>query len=910
MGKKIPLLLFLVLSILSEAQTVVVRGNMNDTSSKLPLPNVLLMAIRFNDSSLVNYSRSNAQGIFNPITLPLDTYLVILSHPKFNDKTYFLVPSPSDTAYNFKNVVLPPKSVLLNEIEIIARREKTYYKGDTLIFTADSFKTRPNATVEDLLKKLPGFKVDPSGKITVQGKEVDQVLVDGDEFFGTDPTIATRNLNATSIANVQVFDKKNESSEEGKNETLKVLNLQMKDDAKKGYFGKVSGASDFQKYYEGEALINKFKGNRKISLFGLVANTPKQGFGGNDAYKYGLTGEQGWSYDEGSGSWTNNNNRGTGIPQAIKSGFYFNDKIGKKTKINTDYTYNQNNLWQGSQSNTQYFLTDTSYTNTKIKSSNSRNESHSFNFRVVQKLDSLSELTVAPKLKYATTGNTSEQTDEFISQENVSTRKTEVFNDNKGTNADANLLFTLNRNFKKKDRNLKLNYQPVFSANSSTLQLKNHFLYFQNQLPESLVVQQRTQENTKSEQNASVVYTEPFTKKFRTELSYNYTWNKTNNNRTTNDYSGAAYDIYNPLLSNNFDNFRIINRAGTKLIYEVKKYKISVGTYVRNIQQENLNLTSGNKLTQNINNILPLASFNYKISQGSNFSADYSTSSQQPDMQQMQPVADNTDPNRISAGTPSLLPTFSNNGSINYYFYKGISDVHLYSGANFGNTLHQISFTTFYDSLGRAITKPLNVDGNYRGNVWLGGAFPVFKKFFKIDYNLNAGVSNNVSYVNFQKNITQNINLSPGLSFEKSVENFEVSLGGNYNYSIPKSSISVQTNQPYYTYSLEGDISMKLPHKFILSTDGKYTNNGNRSPGYNINYFIWNASFGRSFLKTENLILTLNGYDILNQNISNQRTISSNQISDTKTQIIKRFFLLKLLYKFNNQKTKIEDDDY
>lgn len=909
MSKKIPILIFLLFSFFSKSQTLRLSGNINDTASKGGLPNVLLMALKFSDSTLVDFGRSNHAGIFKPLRVPLDTYVVILSHPNFSDKTYLLVPSSKDSVFNFKNVVMPPKSIQLAEVEIVAPQEKSYYKGDTLIFTADSFKTAPNATVEDLLKKLPGMRVDANGKITIQGKEVDQVLVDGDEFFGSDPTIATRNLNASSIENVQVFDKKNESTEDGANETLKVLNLKMKADSKKGYFGKVSGGSDFQKFHEGELLLNRFKGDRKISVFALAANTPKQAFGGRDVNKYGLSGEQQWSYNEETGSWSNNNNKGTGIPLTIKSGFYFNDKIGKNTKVNSDYSFFQNNLLSGSETNTQFFLTDTAYTNLKIKTSDSKNQSHAFNIRVIQKLDSLTELTVAPKLKYNTSDNLSVQTDDFISEENVTTRRTVLRNKSNSVNSDANVLLKLSRNFMKKDRNISVTYQPVYNTSNSTTNLNTDFIYFNGQDADTSLVQKRTQENYKMEHNGSVIYTEPWTKKFKTELSYNYTNNENSNNRQTFNYRSSGYDLLDSNLSNNFENKRLINRAGTKLIYDVKKYRIVIGSYFRNIYQENLNVTTGNKLHQDINNILPLASFQYRISQGSNFSLNYYSSSQQPDLQQMQPVRDNTDPNRISIGNPDLKPTFSNNVNLNYYFYKGISDLNLWSGGNFSNTNNQISFTTIYDSEGRAITQPVNVDGNYNANLWFGGGFPLFKKFMKVYYNFNGGHTNNVSYVNGVKNISKNTNLGPGINLEKNAEKFNAGLGADYKYNVPSSNISLQSNQPYYTYSLEGNVVIKIRKKVIFATDGVYTNNGNRTPGYNLNYFIWNAQIAYLLLKTGNLAVSLNAYDILNQNISNQRYISSNQIVDTKTQIIKRYFLLKLLYKFNNQKTKVEDDD-
>ncbi len=323
-----------------------------------------------------------------------------------------------------------------------------------------------------------------------------------------------------------------------------------------------------------------------------------------------------------------------------------------------------------------------------------------------------------------------------------------------------------------------------------------------------------------------------------------------------------------------------------------------------------MNLTTGKKLSLDVNNVLPLASFNYRINQGSNLQIFYNTSSQQPDLQQMQPVIDNTDPNRITLGNPDLKPTFGNNVTLNYYFYKGISDVNFYSGFNAGTVNRQISYATSYDSQGKATSQPVNINGNYNSNFYLGGGFPVFKRFMKIYYSLNGEHNNSVSLVNGVRNVSQNSGLTPGLQFEKNIpDKFYINLGGNYTYSIPKSNISAQSNQPYYSYSLEGTVTVKLPKKFSISADCNYTNNGNRTPGYNISYFILNGSVNKTFFKNETLILSLLANDILNQNISNTRFISSNQIVDTKTQIIKRYFLLKVVFKFNSQKTKEGDGD-
>ncbi len=905
-------LLIIFLSLSAGAQTIKLNGNIQDTTAGGLMSNSILMATKFKDSTLVGFSRADKKGLFHTIKVPVDTYLVIISNPNFSDKTYLLVPNKGDTAFNFKNVILPPKSILLNEVEIVATREKMYYKGDTLMFTADSFKLKQEATVEDLLKKLPGVKVDAKGKITVQGKEVSQVLVDGDEFFGSDPTIATKNLNANTVETVQVYEKKNEDPD-ASDETVKVMNLQLKDEAKKGYFGKVSAASDGQKFYEGELLINKFKNSQKISLFGLIANTPKQAFGWDDAYKYGISNGDEMSYDPDNNSWTSYsyNDGKSGVPQTLKSGFYYNDKIGKSIKLNTDYTFKQNSLISSQETNTQYFLDDTTYTNKQVVHSNSGNQGHVFNLRWTQNLDSLTELLVRPKINYSTSGNNNFQEDDFISADNILTRETNIANKGNTTTTDANVQIKLTRNFKKKDRLFSVMYQPTYYTSVTKSELQTEFNYYLGQALDSILKQKRNQEAYKMEHAATLNYVEPITKKIKIEFGYSFIHNQNNNNRNTLDFNGLAYDAINTSQSNDFRNLRLTNKAGAKFIYEVKKYRFSLGANYRNVYQENLNATTGQKLGLSVNNILPTAAANFRINQGSNLSMSYNLAGQLPDLKQMQPVIDNTDPNNIQTGNPNLKQQFTNNANLNYYFYKGISDINFYAGANYNNTIDEVNSKTYFDSIGRSISTPTNVSGNYYGSVYLGGGLPVFKKLFKIDYNFNGSTNRNVGFVNDKVNVTENTSFSPGLTFEKEIDETEITIGGNYNYNIPKQTINAQSNKPYYTYNLEATFSTKLfDERLRFNAEAKYTNNGNRAVGYNINYVIVNADISYAFLKAKCLIVGFEANDILNQNINNQRSVQTNKIVDTKTQIIRQYFLGRITYKFNSKAAKEEEVEF
>jgi hypothetical protein len=327
--------------------------------------------------------------------------------------------------------------------------------------------------------------------------------------------------------------------------------------------------------------------------------------------------------------------------------------------------------------------------------------------------------------------------------------------------------------------------------------------------------------------------------------------------------------------------------------------------------QQNFNATKGQNISMSVNNILPMASANFRINQGSNLSMSYNLQAQLPDLKQMQPVIDNTDPNNIQTGNPNLKQQYTNNANLNYYFYKGISDINFYAGANYNNTLNEVNSKTYFDSIGRSVSTPTNVNGNYYGSVYIGGGLPVFHKLFKIDYSLNASQSSNTGFVNDERNVTQNSSINPGLTLEKEIGETEITIGGNYNYNVPKQTISVQSNKPYYTYNLEATFRTKVfDDRLYFYAEAKYTNNGNRAVGYNINYVIVNANIGYSFLKQKNLIIGFDANDILNQNINNQRSVQTNKIVDTKTQIIRQYFLGRITYKFKSKTAKQEEVEF
>ncbi len=910
--KLLLLLFFLSFSVFSQKLTV--SGNVQDTAAKAPLQNAMVMAVKLMDSTLVSFTRTDDKGFFKLEALPIDTYQVIISHQKFADQGYFIFGNTKNLEYDFGKIILQPKNVSLDEVTIFAFKDPIYYKGDTLIYTADSFKTRANATVEDLLKKLPGMKVDAQGKITSQGKKVDKVLVDGDEFFGTDPTVATKNLNASSIESVQVYDKKSDdiaNSSTGE-ETQKILNLKLKEEAKKGYFGKISGASDFQKFYEGEVLGNYFKKKLKVSVFGLASNTPRSSFGWDDVFKYGLNDDMNRSSNEdGDMFWFSSGNQNQGIPQTIKSGFYFSDKISKNTKINLNYSYGNNQLNAKTTTNSQYFLQDTSYTTSNVTQSSQLNETHSLNFGLEQKIDSLTDLTLNSRFKFFNNKSSSLNETDFISQDNIKTRNTSISNSQIGNGYELSNDLKLIKRFKKKDRLLTTYYSNAITNNQSDGILKTDNLFLSDTTQTlSSINQKKSNLSDNQNHNVGVAFIEPITKKIKVELSYDYMFYNNLQDKKSLNNIGGEYTMIDSSLTNNFKNQKQINRAGFKFIYEVKKFRFTAGTKARNVFVNNNNLFTKQRITQNFNNVLPFSTFRYKFTDNKVMDLSYKTSSSNPSINQLQPIPDNTNPNFINIGNPNLLPTFNHEINFNFNSWKAISGNYTWLGLSYNYTNNDIMTSTSYDSIGRTVSKPVNVNGNYSFNGFFGTSIPLFSKKLEIRPDANGNYTSNKTYVNNVENITKDIRSNIGLALALELDDFEVEVNGYMEFNSSSSSLNTQSIKPYTTQGLNGSIKAKLPWKFAFETDANYTINSKRSDGYNVNYVVWNASLSKTLLKKENLILGLYAYDIMNQNININRSTTSNVITDTKTNIITQYFLFKTTWKFNSNKAKEEEDDF
>ncbi|MEJ6588381.1 MAG: outer membrane beta-barrel protein [Crocinitomicaceae bacterium] len=895
---------FLSLLTLTYAQSMKVTGQVFDTTGSIALEKVSVIAVRLKDSLLLKKTRTDQNGMFELTGFSPDTFNLLIEYPGLDEKSYYIFGHSENSEIDIPSIKLNPKSQELDEVVIFANKNPIFFRGDTLVYVADSFKVAENAVVEDLLKKLPGIKVDENGAITSQGQEIEQVLVDGDEFFGSDPTIATKNLGAKGIETVEVYEKEREGASIGDDDKMQVLDLRLKDDAKKGYFGKITGASDFSlfednAFYEGEFLYNNFNKKRKISVFALTSNTPKSNIGFGDASKFGLDNER-------SGNWWNGTTQQntSGIPRTLKSGIYYSDRIGKTGKININYSYYEEQLNAESRSRSSYFLQDTTYSTIDSVNLNEQSKSHRINLSYKTDLDSLTTLEIKPSIRFDEATSETLTKNEFLGEDLIRSLQSTIgsSNDSKGMSSTSE--FRIVRKFKKPKRELKAEYVLRTQDNETKSDLENSSSYY---LPNEYTeqnVQDKLNENSYVNQSSKLTYTEPLSKKFRLQLEYLFQNNKSSQEiNTTDRLSTLQVDT----LSNNFDNLRIQHRGTAVLSYEIYKHLIQAGIGFRNIAIDNQNLVTDNLIEQDINNFLPQFRYQYKPSRAKRFNFRYNTQSQQPSMNNLQPVQNNTNPNAIQVGNPDLEPNYVHSLRINFNSWQALSGRYIWTGLTASYIDNAFANSTTYDDYGRTISQTINVDGNMFTNLYAGAGFPILNRKIEFEPNLNASYSKNTNFIENQENITENMSLSGGLGIQFNFDSLEFNLENKYAYVNPVSSLSAFSNQPYSTQTYTASIEWRIKGGFQLKAKANYAINTGRAFGFDRNILLLDAEISKSFFKTQNLILSFNGNDLLNQNINLLREVNGNVITDNFTQVISRYFLMRLTYKFNNNKTK-EDD--
>ncbi|MES2779646.1 MAG: outer membrane beta-barrel protein [Bacteroidota bacterium] len=907
-------LVFLFWGIVAHAQQASISGSIADTINFKPMAYSSIALIRQSDSVLVSHQWATEKADFTFGQLVAGNYILQITRPTFADYEE-LIRLGENEQKQVGTIVLVSKEHLLKEIIVREKKNAITIKGDTTEYLVDSFLVNKSSNVEDLLKKLPGIQVDKNGKITAHGQEVKKVLVDGEEFFGEDPTVATKNIRADNVESVQVFDKKSDQAaftgiEDG--EKNKTINLKLKDDAKKGYFGKASGAEgrDENKIrrYEYDAMANMFKNKRKFSVYGATSNTNKTDMDWNDREKYQGSNDNTFMSDEGyyySYYDGNDGFNGVGVPQTIYYGGFYSDKLkDDKHTFNINASHKEM-LVNGYNNNyTKYILPDTLYFNNQKSEFNNTKQKNSGSGKYEIKLDSLSTLKVTLSASQGTFNNKSTYTTENLNSNAALVNSNNRLQTNIGDNQTFKGGIVLNKKFKTKGRTISLNTSFDYNANSSDgfLESETKLYNADGSLQSATLIDQKKTNSSKTNSIiGNIVYTEPLSDKWFVVSEYDlkttvseskrYTFTKNVNNEYTDPLDSLSnslrYDIF-------------VNAGGISLKYVNKKLNYSFGGKASYTDLRQLNQVSNQVSNQYFLNLFPAANIQYKLRNNTSFRASYNGSTRQPSLQQIQPLLDNSNPLDLYVGNPGLQQSFRNGFNVSFNDYKALSGRSFYGSLSYDFTQNDFTSYDIVDNQGRKTHKTVNVDGNKSANLWTNYWFSIKKIDLGVSQNASMNYSVNNNFINGLSNRNQNISARYGLGFYYDIEEkFECNAGANINYNYSTSSLRSDIKTAYFIYNYDAGFSVFLPKQFKTGADVDI-NIRQRTSDFdkNLNNTIVNAYVSKGFLKKETLVIKFSIHDLLNQNLGFNRTANSNYINENTFSVLRRYFLVSLTWNF------------
>ncbi|MBK5271421.1 MAG: outer membrane beta-barrel protein, partial [Bacteroidia bacterium] len=658
-----------------------VKGVAFDTVGKQTVAAATVTLLEKKDSTLVTFTITDNSGKFELKGIRNGDYRLLITHVNYYNSNTFFTVSESNKNTDLGNIIMNDVAKVLSEVIVKNEAPPVTLINDTIQYNAGSFKTVPNASVEQLLKKLPGVKVEKDGSIKAQGEQVNRVLVDGKEFFGNDPKIATKNLPADAVDKVQVYDKQSDQAqltgfEDGNYE--KTINLKLKKDKKKGMFGKINSGGGSNERYEGKFNINSFKGARQFSAIGMGNNTNAEGFSFMDILNF--TGELSRMQRSGGGNVNINisgdeaaslgvgGNRNSGINTAWGGGLNYNNIIGSKLDFQSNYFYNRYNPNSESHIQRQYFLPDSSYFYNQNSFADNLNLSHRLNLNGLYQIDSTSSLRINPSINFQQTKNKSQTDYQTLSENKMLANDgfSNTTSNNDGYNFRNDI--TYRKKFKKKGRTFSLSLQTSLNESNgdgSLFSITSFNDAIGSLIKRDTLNQQNKVEGSLRSYNARAIYTEPLWKRSLLEFSLGKSSSKSISEKTTfdlNDLNGK-YDRVNKMLTNDFENTYGFSNAGIRVRTQKRKYNYSLGL---NWQQAELagKVITGAKdslISKTFRNFLPNARVQINFSNFKNFSINYSASTNQPSMQQLQPVPDNSNPLNIREGNPDLKQEYTHN---------------------------------------------------------------------------------------------------------------------------------------------------------------------------------------------------------------------------------------------------------
>ncbi|HPL76596.1 MAG TPA: outer membrane beta-barrel protein [Paludibacteraceae bacterium] len=896
--------------ILIQAQTfsgsALITGKLIDKETKKPVPLANIRVLQQRDSSFVNGQASRNDGSFS-IPVHYGSYIVHISFLGYDDVFKHVQVSASNPIAVLDTIFLRQTDFKLSEVIITEKAPEVRVKGDTLEFNAGSFKVTESAVVEDLLKKMPGVEIDKDGKITVNGREIKKIMVDGKEFFSSDPKVASKNLPAKMVEKVQVLDKKSEMAEmtgfdDSDEET--VINLVIKQGMKEGLIGNAFAGYGSKDRYEGNAMVNYMRNQNQFTFIGGLNNTNNAGFTDLASSMFGNMGGRGMR-----GMFGNQD----GVTTSGMGGFNFNTQLSQTFKLGGNVRYGSTNSDVLSKIRTQNMLSSGNTFENENDTTNSFSQNFNMDLRMEWTPDTVTRIIFRPSV--GVYENSRDEISNFntTNDENDSINKgdSKYSSDGNGYNVGGRL--EVSRQLGKKGRVLSLQLRGQLNdADNDGYNLSN--TYYFGTKPDDIIDQKFTNTSNSKNWQSFLSYVEPIGHNNFIQLAYNYQqkFSESNKDTRTKDDLGN-YSVMDTTYSKRLEN-DFVNQS-IEMNFKANRGKYD---YMFGFSMQPFNSSSktykGDSLYNNTSNqginYAPSAQFNYRWSRQNNLRIRYSGITSQPSVTQLSPVRDVSNPLNVTYGNPDLKPSFSHQLNIRYmnFMPQQKSSINFFGNASY--TLNDIVSSTSTDVFtGQKETTYKNVNGNWNANGRLTLNLPIKKTNFSVFSMSSGSYTHSKGYSNNEINLSQRTGLGQtlGIDFRSGVVDFGTR--GNINYNNIQNSLTGQQDQEYFNYNVSANTTIYLPYDLSIDSDLSYNTNSGYSTGFEQEALIWNASLQKQLFKHKNGSLRFKIYDILQQKSNISRRATANYITDTTTNTLTSYFMFHFVYRFNIFKNGANQND-
>ncbi|MGL5546912.1 MAG: outer membrane beta-barrel protein [Tannerellaceae bacterium] len=897
--KKHLMFILLLVSVTAMAQnkSVEITGTVIDKELNEPVEQANVRLLNAKDSAYVKGTASGKNGFFSIKTVKPGSYIVQISYIGYTTVDKNLLVTGKNATVNVGKVEMSDEGILLSEAVVVGKAAEVVVRNDTVEYNAESFKVAEGSALEEMLKKMPGVEIDKDGKITVNGKEVKKMLVDGKEFFSDDPKVASKNLPAKMVDKVQVLDKKSDMAmmtgfDDGEEQT--VINLTVKPGMKKGWFGNAFAGYGSQDRYEGHAMLNRFVESDQLSFIGGINNTNNMGFSDNASSMFQGMGGGGRRMRFGGGN---------GITSSGNAGLNFNKELNPKFSLGGNTRYGETDNKAKSKSNVQNFLKDsTSYYN-EINNNYNKTDNFGLDLRMDWKPDSMTNIIFTPAFTYSK--NVQEETGYFETlsglKDTVNIGNSNYYSRGESTGVNALLDFSRKLNSKGRVLSFSLSGGLEDSYNRGTNLSETDFLLADSV---STIDQEFRYDNKSYNYRAYASFVEPIGRNNFLQLTYSYSQRHQESIRST--YSKDADGIYNVLdtaysksYANDFINQRI--RFSFKSVRE--KFDYTVGINVDPSYTKSRNFVGDSTLTElsrSVTNVSPIAQFNYRFDKRTNLRVDYVGRVQEPSLTQLNPIEDISNPLNTTVGNPDLNPKYVN--TLNVRFQKFLPEKQtafmLFASADY--TVNDIvSYATYNNETGKRLTTYKNVNGNWGTNARGIFNMPLRNQKFTVNSHTFFRFSNMKGYVNADENTTKNLSLSERAGINFRSKYFDFGLSGSVAYSSVVNSFQENNDRRTFNYNGAAETTVYLPWDIRVESDINYATNSGYADGFKQKEWLWNASVSKELFKQKNGTVRFKIYDILKQRSNIVRSVTAESIQDTEYNTLNSYFMVYFVYRFS-----------